>query len=139
MRMQQDCGVHIHPVSLARSISGSLVVEPQCAHHIRAGPADDVVDLDAATFESRVLKGNEFWVIEWYANWCGGCKMVAPWYKEAASALKKEGISFGAMNMDLHGERGRSYGVKGMRVHAYASMCTCIKLQRTLQLQNCRT
>ena len=62
-----------------------------------------------------MLNGNEFWVIEWYANWCGGCKMVAPWYKEAASALKKEGISFGAMNMDVHGERGRSYGVNGMR------------------------
>ena len=39
--------------------------------------------------------------------------MVAPWYKEAARTLKQEGIAFGAMNMDLHGERGRSYGVKG--------------------------
>ena len=40
-----------------------------CPH---AEPGGDVVLLDEAMFESRVLKSNEFWVIEWYADWCGG-------------------------------------------------------------------
>ena len=50
--------------------------------------------------------------------------MVAPWYKEAATALKNEGILFGAMNMDMHGERGNSYGVKGICVH----VCVCVHM-----------
>jgi hypothetical protein len=48
--------------------------------------------------------------------------MVAPWYKEAATALKNEGILLGAMNMDVHGERGNSYGVQGICVH----VCVCV-------------
>mmetsp|Transcript_80890 Transcript_80890/g.131101 ORF Transcript_80890/g.131101 Transcript_80890/m.131101 type:complete len:90 (-) Transcript_80890:372-641(-) len=40
--------------------------------------------------------------------------MVAPWYKEAATTLKIDGIHMGAMNMDAHGDKGRTYGVKGM-------------------------
>ena len=42
------------------------------------GAGDDVVDLDVSTFSSSVLGGDggkgEFWVVEWYANWCGGIK-----------------------------------------------------------------
>ena len=40
---------------------------------------DDVVVLDEATFRRRVLEGPELWVIEWYADWCGGCRMASPW------------------------------------------------------------
>ena len=50
--------------------------------------------------------------------------MVAPWYKEAATALKSEGILFGAMNMDVHGERGNSYGVQGICLH----VCVCVRI-----------
>jgi hypothetical protein len=40
--------------------------------------------------------------------------MVSPWYKEAATTLKTKGIQFGAMDMDVHGKLGNSYGVSGM-------------------------
>ncbi len=62
----------------------------------------------------QVLESDEFWIIEWFANWCGGCRMVSPWYKEAATKLKARGIQFGAMDMDVHGKLGNSYGVSGM-------------------------
>ena len=78
------------------------------------GPRDDVKLLTAEEFEQRVVKSDEFWVIEWFANWCGGCNMVSPWYKEAATLLKPRGIQLGAMDMDLYGDLGRSYGVSGM-------------------------
>jgi thiol-disulfide isomerase/thioredoxin len=54
-------------------------------------PQDAVVQHSAASFEEEVLGGSQFWVIEFFANWCGGCKMVAPWYKEAAKSLGPEG------------------------------------------------
>ena len=75
---------------------------------------DDVQVLSADAFDRRVLKSDEFWIIEWFANWCGGCRMVSPWYKEAATKLKAQGIQFGAMDMDVHGKLGSSYGVSGM-------------------------
>jgi thiol-disulfide isomerase/thioredoxin len=87
-----------------------------CAATVESGlfEGSNVFDLDAESFESKVLNGGELWVIKWYAGWCGGCQMVAPWYTEAANLLKVEGINFGAMNMDVHAAKGRSYGVQGM-------------------------
>jgi hypothetical protein len=55
------------------------------------------------------------------AAW-SGCQMVAPWYQEAATALKAEGIRLGAMNMDIHGERGASYGVTGVLASVLVSL-----------------
>ena len=77
-------------------------------------PKDDVKLLTSEEFLQRVIKSDEFWIIEWFANWCGGCNMVSPWYKEAATLLKPRGIQVGAMDMDLYGDLGRSYGVTGM-------------------------
>ena len=40
--------------------------------------ASDVIELDEASFKSKVLKGNELWLVEFYAPWCGHCKYVMP-------------------------------------------------------------
>ena len=87
-------------------------------HSARGGlysPSDAVVVHTSQSFEADVLGGQQFWVIEFFANWCGGCRMVAPWYKQAAKELKAEGIQFGAVDMDGPGrELGPRYGVAGM-------------------------
>jgi thiol-disulfide isomerase/thioredoxin len=87
---------------------------PSSVHAALYTAADDVILLDATAFHERVQKGPEFWVIEWFANWCGGCQMASPWFKEAATTLKAEGIFCGAMDMDQHGALGGSYSVTGM-------------------------
>lgn len=46
------------------------------------------VDLTAATFESTVT-GNETVLVDFWASWCGPCRMFAPIF-EAASATHPE-------------------------------------------------
>ena len=46
------------------------------------------VDLTAATFESTVT-GNEIVLVDFWASWCGPCRMFAPIF-EAASAAHPE-------------------------------------------------
>jgi len=67
---QCKCSILSFPIALSFKSSRSFF--PYRLAYIYAGPQDDVVDLDASTFESRVLAGDEFWVVEWYADWCGG-------------------------------------------------------------------
>merc|ERR1719369_1059705 len=73
---------------------------------------DSVVDLTPANFDKLVLKGEEVWIVEFYAPWCGHCQSLVPEYIKAAKALKGV-VKVGAVNADEHKSLGGQYGVQG--------------------------
>lgn len=73
---------------------------------------DDVVELTASNFRSKVLDSDELWLVEFYAPWCGHCKSLAPEWKKAATQLK--GVAnVGAVDMTVHQSVGGPYGIQG--------------------------
>ncbi|KAL8585699.1 Protein disulfide-isomerase A6 [Nucella lapillus] len=76
------------------------------------GSGDDVVELNPSNFHSKVINGDELWIVEFYAPWCGHCQSLVPEWKKAASALKGI-VKVGAVNADEHGGLGSQYGVRG--------------------------
>ncbi|RLN97047.1 hypothetical protein BBJ28_00018851 [Nothophytophthora sp. Chile5] len=53
------------------------------------GPKDAVVVLTEKNFEKEVLQSPDYWLVEFYAPWCGHCKKLEPEFKAAAKKLKK--------------------------------------------------
>ena len=51
--------------------------------------------ITAANFENEVLRSDKPVLLDFYADWCGPCRMTAPIMKELAKeyAGKKEGMS----------------------------------------------
>eukprot|EP00239_Pterosperma_sp_CCMP1384_P010243 CAMPEP_0197865070 /NCGR_PEP_ID=MMETSP1438-20131217/43453_1 /TAXON_ID=1461541 /ORGANISM="Pterosperma sp., Strain CCMP1384" /LENGTH=453 /DNA_ID=CAMNT_0043483479 /DNA_START=74 /DNA_END=1435 /DNA_ORIENTATION=- len=72
-----------------------------------------VTHLNAKTLKTEVLKSNRLWVVEFYADWCGGCKKFKPKYKELAEDLA-DVVSFGAINIDKNDTLVKNYGVRGL-------------------------
>jgi len=59
-----------------------------------------------------VLAQNEITVLDFWAPWCGPCRMLGPIIEELAAA--NEGISIGKVNVDENGELGLTYSVRGI-------------------------
>ncbi|EFA11123.2 protein disulfide-isomerase A6 homolog [Tribolium castaneum] len=73
--------------------------------------SSNVIDLTTSNFD-KVLKGDEVWIVEFFAPWCGHCQALVPEYTKAAAALKGV-VKVGAVNADEYKELGGRYGVRG--------------------------
>uniref|UniRef100_K3X2P9 Thioredoxin domain-containing protein n=1 Tax=Globisporangium ultimum (strain ATCC 200006 / CBS 805.95 / DAOM BR144) TaxID=431595 RepID=K3X2P9_GLOUD len=73
---------------------------------------DDVVILTDKNFEKEVLNSGDYWLVEFYAPWCGHCQKLEPEYKAAAKKLKKH-ARFGAINADEYKSLAQKYQIKG--------------------------
>lgn len=51
-------------------------------------PNSNVIELTPSNFDKLVTNGDEVWVVEFFAPWCGHCQQLVPEYQKAANALK---------------------------------------------------
>ena len=66
------------------------------------------IKINKENFES-VIKNNESVLLDFYAEWCGPCRMVGPIIEEIAS--ENPDIAVGKINVDEESELAARYGV----------------------------
>ena len=69
-----------------------------------------VQKLTAAEFQEKVLDAKSPVLVDFYADWCGPCKMFAPVFEAVAEELGGEMI-FGKLNIDENMEIAENYQV----------------------------
>jgi len=70
--------------------------------------ARNTVDLDVGKFDDFVKKGTI--VVDFWAEWCGPCKMMGPIFDEAAGDMKGK-ANFGKVDVDSNQELAQRFGV----------------------------
>ena len=65
---------------------------------------------DSKNFEEEVLKSDVPVLVDFYADWCGPCKMMAPVVAKFAEEFDGK-VKVGKINVEDNGEIAQKYGV----------------------------
>lgn len=66
-----------------------------------------------ANFKAEVLGAKEPVLVDFWAEWCGPCRMLAPVVERIAEANRGK-IVVGKMNVDENQETPQQYGIQGI-------------------------
>ncbi|GKS96178.1 thioredoxin TrxA [Acidovorax sp. SUPP2825] len=69
--------------------------------------------LSDASFETDVLQPGTTVLVDYWAEWCGPCKMIAPILDEVASTYKDK-LTVAKMNVDENREVPAKFGIRGI-------------------------
>ena len=65
------------------------------------------------TFESVVINSKETVLVDFWAEWCGPCKMIAPALDETADTYKGR-LQITKMNVDENRDIPAKFGIRGI-------------------------
>lgn len=75
--------------------------------------SEHIVHVTDDSFESDVLQSNEPVLIDYWAEWCGPCKMIAPVLDEIASEYTGR-LKVAKLNIDDNPNTPPRYGIRGI-------------------------
>lgn len=74
--------------------------------------ANNVVEITDDNFEQNVLQSDKLVVVDFWAEWCGPCRMVGPILEELAA--ENTNVVIGKMNVDENPEIPTQMGIRNI-------------------------
>ncbi len=68
-----------------------------------------ILEINQDNFETEVLNSSTAVVVDFYATWCGPCRMLSPILEELSNEMKN--IKFASVNVDESSSLAEKYGI----------------------------
>ena len=75
--------------------------------------SENIITLSDASFETDVVNGSGPVLVDFWAEWCGPCKMIAPILSEIAVEYAGK-VTIGKLNIDQNTETPPKFGIRGI-------------------------
>jgi len=75
--------------------------------------SDQIVSTTDANFETDVLKSSLPVLVDYWAEWCGPCKMISPILEEIATSYQGK-LKIAKVNVDENAQLTQKYGIRSI-------------------------
>ncbi|MGF1727447.1 thioredoxin TrxA [Photobacterium nomapromontoriensis] len=75
--------------------------------------SDKIVQLTDESFDSDVINAAGPVLVDFWAEWCGPCKMIAPILDEIADEYEGK-LTIGKLNIDANADTPPKFGIRGI-------------------------
>ena len=75
--------------------------------------SEHIKNVSDGTFDQDVLKSDQPVLVDYWAAWCGPCKMIAPILEEIASEYAGK-LTIAKVNVDENQETAAKFGIRGI-------------------------
>ena len=75
--------------------------------------SENIASINDDTFESEVLQSNTPVLVDFWAEWCGPCKMLAPVLDEIVSTIEDK-VKIVKLDVDANPETPPKYGIRSI-------------------------
>jgi len=76
--------------------------------------SENIINVTDASFEEQVLNAQGAVLVDYWAEWCGPCKMIAPVLEEIAKDYAEKGLIVCKLNIDENSETPPKFGIRGI-------------------------
>jgi thioredoxin 1 len=75
--------------------------------------SDKIVQLTDDSFDTDVITASGLVLVDFWAEWCGPCKMIAPLLNDIAEEYAEK-VTVGKLNIDQNSVTPPKYGIRGI-------------------------